>query len=110
MSGFNELAEKYSKILADSEDKSKDIMEENFRQVFGSRGSNIGANWRGNDLVNTGRLRSLLTSGSAINVSSDSISVRLPTGYLFLNDRYKFLGVSRQNLLKISSLFSGGES
>ena len=109
MNGFSELAEKFRRILADSEGASTSILKENFREVFSSRGSDIGSNWKGNDLVDTGRLRSLLTSGSAIKTSGGKISVRLPEGYLFLNDRYKFLGVSRDNLKKISSLFSGGE-
>lgn len=106
-SAVKSLGEKYRRILTDSNGDLVDITKDNFRGVFSSKGADIGGSWKGNDLVNTGRLRTLLTGGSGIKVQDGKISVNLPTGYLFLNDRYKFLGVSTESLGKISSLFTG---
>jgi hypothetical protein len=102
-----QLYENYKEIYENVEKKGPEILADNFKSVWNTQGRNIGSNWNGNSLVKTGTLESIMTSPRSFAFDGNSFEVAIPQKYLFLNERYRFLGISRENLNKISALFGG---
>lgn len=74
----------------------EELVAQNFDRVFDTEGSNIGEDWGGNDLVDTGRLKVSLTSVGEMNIQvvGDSIVFSSNVPYSsFVNDNFRFYGV-----------------
>jgi len=78
------------------------IISDNFENVWNTRGIAIMENWKGNDLVKTGRLRRSLTSGT-IDIDDYSgrglitISITATPPYAsYVNKKYKFMELTEE--------------
>ena len=83
------------------------IVIENFDRVFDTEGSNIGENWDGNSLVDSGRLKVSLTSVGeiGIQVSGDTIIFSSDVPYSSdVNNKYSFYGVDSEFNEELSAL------
>ena len=72
------------------------LVAQNFDRVFDTGGNNIGSDWDGNDLVDTGRLKLSLTSIGEMNiqVTGDTLVFQSNVSYSsFVNDNFRFYGV-----------------
>lgn len=83
------------------------LVAQNFDRVFDTEGSNIGSDWDGNDLVDTGRLKVSLTSVGEMNiqVAGDTIIFSSNVSYSsFVNDNFRFYGVDDEFDAELSDL------
>lgn len=89
--------------------KIEDLVNSNFDRVFETQGLNIGSDWQGNDLVDTGRLKlSLTTKGQLdIQVSGNEIVFSSSVSYSSLvNDRFVFYGIDDEFDSKFNEIVS----
>jgi len=74
----------------------EELVAQNFDRVFDTEGANIGSDWDGNDLVDTGRLKVSLTSIGEMNIQivGDTIIFSSGVSYSsFVNDNFRFYGI-----------------
>jgi hypothetical protein len=98
---FQDLEEDLSllaNILQDSSfvEELRVLVATNFDRVWGSQGSNIGSDWNGNDLYETGRLKLSLTTPGNLNLQiiGETVLINSSVSYArYVNDRYVFFGV-----------------
>lgn len=77
-------------------DDLRDIVANNFDRVFDTRGSNIGSNWNGNDLVRSGELKLSVTSPGRLDVQLVGNAVVFSSTVNYskhVNNRYEFFGI-----------------
>lgn len=88
-------------------ERLKLIVAENFSSVWNSEGSIINESWKGRDLVDTGNLRSSLTNARRLKLTQvgSLIIVSSEVSYAeWVNDDYKFYGISSESQQKLTSL------
>jgi hypothetical protein len=95
----NEIAELQSllsqalEMFLDSQmPELESFVHDNNERVWLSRGSTIGADWKGNDLVQTGKLRDSMTSVDLVRVG-DTLFWRSDLDYaVHVDERYSIYG------------------
>lgn len=86
-------------IQSDIQFKSdvSEAIADGFQQIWSTRGSAIGADWDGHDLVRTGRLRNSLINPSRLDmrVIGNTLIISGGTPYAsYVNDSFRFLGIT----------------
>lgn len=87
----------------------RDIVAENFEEIFASEGSSIDEDWDGHSLVDTGRLKaSLVNPGELrIQVYTDAIVFGSDVPYSgYVNDRYRWAGIETEKVSEIGDLIN----
>ena len=77
-------------------DDVRTLAANNFDRVWSTQGANIGSDWNGNDLVQTGNLRLSLTTAGSINlmIVGDTVTLTSSVSYArHVDDRYSFYGI-----------------
>jgi len=93
--------------LADDPQFRNDIQEiigENFELIWNTRGGAIGADWNGNDLVDTGALRNSMVNSPSFTIVGDTIIFNAGTSYgVFVNDMYEFMDITKEARSKLDN-------
>ena len=87
--------------------RAEEIISDNFQGIWASKGGDIGADWNGYDLVQTGNLRDSLTNTARLRVIQvgNVITFGSNVDYApYVNDRYRFFGVTQYTALELSDL------
>ncbi len=84
------------------------VVTSNFRRVWASKGSNIGSDWNGNDLIKSGQLFATLTDGSNISFQGSQINIVANTPYAsFVNARYPFMELDARAMNELFLSYTG---
>jgi hypothetical protein len=107
---FGELARRLSADLTPMEkEEIKDEVIDNFQEVWGTRGRVLnGRTWANNvRLVDTGALRSSLTSGQGVRVQNNRLTITSNVPYAsFVDRRYNFMDLSAGSLERIAEVYT----
>jgi hypothetical protein len=105
---FERVREKYaSKLTPDELNRVRDVIKDNFTEIWASEGSSIGGDWKGRDLVDTGALKQEMTSGRGIKINPQSITITSSRPYAsFVNKRYRFMALSSKALRQLAQIYT----
>lgn len=85
----------------------RDIVADNYQEIWSSKGAAINSNWNGNTLVKSGRLRNSLTNPNQLQVRQAggliSFGTSVPYGK-YVNGMYRFEGLTADAIDKIDDL------
>lgn len=85
----------------------RDIVADNYQDIWSSKGAAINSNWNGNTLVKSGRLRNSLTNPNQLVVRQTggliSFGTSVPYGK-YVNDMYRFEGLTADAVDQIDDL------
>lgn len=88
-------------------DDLRDIVADNYQDVWSSKGAAINSNWNGNTLVKSGRLRNSLTNPNQLQVRQAggliSFGTSVPYGK-YVNAMYRFEGLTSEAIGQIDDL------
>ena len=88
-------------------DDLRDIVADNYQDVWSSKGAAINSNWNGNTLVKSGRLRNSLTNPNQLQVRQAggliSFGTTIPYGK-YVNAMYRFEGLTAEAIEQIDDL------
>ena len=88
-------------------DDLRDIVADNYQDVWSSKGAAINSNWNGNTLVKSGRLRNSLANPNKLQVRQAggliSFGTSVPYGK-YVNAMYRFEGLTAEAIEQIDDL------
>lgn len=107
---FGDMADALlSNLTPEEMDEINDAITENYEEVWSSRGRSVnGRRWENNvDLVQSGRLRSDLTSGRNLRILRDQITISTTVPYAsFVESKYPFMDLSAGTLDRIAKVYT----
>lgn len=104
MASTQEILDRVNALRRSPVEEIKEILADNFREIWATQGEAIDSDWNGNDLVGTGYLRSYMTDLNQYQATEYSVLVSVPEKYRALNDRYPFVGLTRNSYKRLESI------
>ena len=105
---FSDLIKRLQKRISSQDEAAiGDAIKTNFDEVWASKGASLGSPWKNNvTLVDTGALRSQMTSGRNFKITKNQVTVYSTLPYAsFVDAKYPFLDLSAGTLRKIARVF-----
>ena len=106
---FSDLIKRLKEPLTSEQERDiADAIQDNFEEVWSSKGASIGSPWGNNvDLVETGALKQEMTSGRGIKINPQSIAITSSRPYAsFVNKRYRFMALSSKALRQLAQIYT----
>ena len=109
---FSDLIKRLQQPLTNEEERDiADAIQDNFEEVWSSKGASIGSPWGNNvDLVETGALRNQMTSGRNFRITKNQIIISSTLPYSsFVDKKYPFMDLSAGALRRIANVYTRGQ-
>ncbi len=108
---FSDLIKRLQQPLTNEEERDiADVIQDNFEEVWSSKGASIGSPWKNNvDLVETGALRNQMTSGRNFRITKNQIIISSTLPYSsFVDKKYPYMDLSAGTLRRIADVYTRG--
>jgi hypothetical protein len=109
---FSDLIKRLKEPLTNEQERDiADAIQDNFEEVWSSKGASIGSPWENNvDLVETGALRNQMTSGRNFRITKNQIIISSTLPYSsFVDKKYPFMDLSAGTLKRIANVYTRGQ-
>ena len=109
---FSDLIKRLKEPLTSEQERDiADAIQDNFEEVWSSKGASIGSAWENNvDLVETGALRNQMTSGRNFRITKNQIIISSTLPYSsFVDKKYPYMDLSAGTLRRIANVYTRGQ-
>lgn len=105
MASVQEILDKVKALKILPIEEIKQILSDNYAEIWETKGEAIGSDWKGNDLVKTGTLRSEMISTTRMISTGFAVISTVPAKYKKVNERYPFVGLTENSYRRLDALW-----